>query len=150
MKLHFDINKSILTRKDDEIIASYSKNTIKCLFHCKDKWSDIYKYALFTDVSNKQYIVDLGFGDHVKCLVPEDALKGNYFLLSVFGDNRYTTTQETILIRPSGFTEKTEEALENGEDTTSSDSFLIDLDYNRFNNCHCRGYGRYDDEHLYF
>ena len=150
MKLHFDINKSILTRQDDEIIASYSKNTIKCLFHCKCRWSDIYKYALFTDVSNKQYIVDLGFGERVKCFVPNDVLKGNYFSVSVFGGDRYTTTQERILIQPSGFTEKTELALESGESEIDGDSFLTDLDFNRFNNCHCRGYGRYDDEHLYF
>lgn len=125
MKLHFDIEKNILIRKDEEILSSYSKNVDKCIFHCKDKWFDIYKYALFTDVFQKQYIVDLGIGEKVKCIIPDEVLKGNYFSVSVFGDDRYTTTQVNILIQPSGFSNKTEEGIENGESKIEGNSSFI-------------------------
>ena len=150
MKLHFTIDKTTLNREDDEIITSYSKNTNKCIFCCDCKWSDIYKYALFTDVYGGQYIVDLGFGQKVACLIPEEVLKNNFFLVSVFGDNRYTTTQETIFIQPSGFTDKTEISINNGESTVAGQSSLNDLDIHRFNNCHCRSHFYYDAEHLYY
>lgn len=122
MKLKFSIEKQTLIRKDKEILTSYSKNKNKCVFYCHKKWADIYKYALFIDVKNKQYIVDLGFGSKVYCTIPNDVLKGNYFSVSVFGDDRYTTTQETILIQPSGFSDKTESAIESGELEVDGDS----------------------------
>lgn len=125
MKLHFRIDKNILNREDNEILSSYSRNHDKCIFHCKNKWSDIYKYALFTDVLNKQYIVDLGIGERVKCIIPNEVLKGNYFSVSVFGDNRYTTTQVNILIKPSGFSDKTEEGIKNGKSEIEGDASFI-------------------------
>ena len=76
MKLHFSINKLILTREDEEILVSYSKNFIQCVFKCKNIWEDIYKYALFTSSSNEQYVVELGLGRHVKCTVPEEVKNG--------------------------------------------------------------------------
>lgn len=132
MKIYFSINKLVLTRDDDNIITSFSKNLIKCAFKCKNKWIDIYKYALFTDISNKQYIVDLGIGRYVSCVIPEEVLKGNYFTVSVFGDDRLTTTQETVLIKQSGFTNDTVESFEKEgasevSPTTSLDN--IDLPY---------------------
>lgn len=125
MRLHFEICKNILERKDDKIIASYSKNVDKCIFHCKNKWSDIYKYALFIDVLGKQYIVDLGFGERVKCIIPDDVLKGNYFSVSVFGDDRYTTTQANVLVQPSGFSDKTEEGINNGNSEIERESSIF-------------------------
>ena len=125
MKLHFKIDKNILIREDEEILSSYSKNVNKCIFHCKNKWSDIYKYALFIDVFRKQYIVDLGIGEKVKCTIPNEVLKGNYFSVSVFGDDRYTTTQVDILVQPSGFSDKTEESIDSGDSEVEGDSQII-------------------------
>lgn len=136
MKLYFDVNKTILSRKDDNILASYSKNIDKCVFHCDDCWSDIYKYALFTSVSNKQYIEDLGFGHKVSCVIPDDIMKGNYFSVSVFGGDRKTTTQQDILIEPSGFTDKTESSLESGDTEISLPS--SDIDYHSRIGCQCK------------
>lgn len=125
MKLRFKIDKNILHRLDEELITSYSKNQNKCIFHCEHKWADIYKYALFIDVNNAQYIVDLGLGCKTKCVIPEEVLKGNYFSVSVFGDDRLTTTQVNILIQPSGFSDKTEKALESGNSTVSGNSTIL-------------------------
>lgn len=127
MKLYFDVSKNILKKKNNEIITSYSNNTNKCYFHCTKKWSDIYKYALFTDVNNRQYVIDLGIGSKVECYIPSEALKGNYFSISVFGDNRYTTTQQTILVRSSGFSDKTEQMTEQNDD--DDDCFINDIGY---------------------
>ncbi len=121
MKLYFDVNKNVLTRRNSEIITSFSHNTNKCYFHCKKQWAHIYKYALFTDVNDKEYIIDLGIGSIVKCYIPDAVLKDNYFSLSVFGSNRYTTTQQTILVQPSGFSDRIEDDFE--------DDLVLDLDY---------------------
>ena len=147
MKLHFDIDKNTIKRMDSEIVTSYSQN-IQCIFHFKCS-PDIYKYALFVDVKNAQYIVELGYGKCTSCIIPGEVLKGNYFLVSVFGDDRYTTTQETVLIQPSGLNDKTENAIESGKSNVDGDSTLDD-DINRFNNCNCRHmYGFYTKEHPY-
>lgn len=123
MKLYFTVNKQTLERQDDEILASFSKNFIRCGFECQHPWDDIYKYALFSDVSNKKYIVDLGYGHKVQCKIPCDVLKGNYFSVSIFGGNRLTTNQETVLLEPSGFTTAVDDLLDSK--TMSSDSDII-------------------------
>lgn len=136
MKLYFCVNKTTLERKDDEILASYSKNFDICVFNCDDCWSDIYKYALFTGVSNKQYIEDLGFGHKVSCVIPDEIMKGNYFSVSVFGGDRKTTIQQNILIEPSGFTDETEKAFEQSDENeiTLSPSYV---EYSHRVGCQC-------------
>ena len=136
MKIHFTVQKTILERKDDNILASYSKNIDKCVFYCDDCWADIYKYALFTDVSNKQYVEDLGFGHKVSCIIPDNVMKGNYFSVSVFGDDRKTTIQQDVLIEPSGFTDKTEDSIESEETEISLGS--SDLEYTHRIGCQCK------------
>ena len=159
MKLHFAINKQQLNRIDDEIIASYSKNFIKCVFDCDQRWCDIYKYALFTDIRNNKTITELGYGRKVKCIVPEQVLQGNYFLVSVFGDERITTTQETVLVQPSGLSD----AMINKIDSTlSSDESLnnINITDDEFSDdiphrirdespCYIKK-SPYSEEHLYY
>ena len=126
MILYFTVDKKTLKRDDCEIITSYSENIDICHFNCKNKWSDIYKYALFTGVSNKQEIVDLGFGSKVSCKIPSEILKGNFFSVSVFGGDRYTTTQEDILVLPSGFNKDTEKLLESSLNDIEADDFFVD------------------------
>lgn len=163
MKLCFTVEESSLTRQDENIVVSYGKNANKCVFHCDHFWKNLYKKALFTDYKNKQYIVLLGTGKRVSCNIPNEVLQGNLFYISVFGEelsisyalegtspDRYTTTQETIYIQPSGFTNKTEEVLENGDSEVVGDSTINDFDVHRFNNCNCRSQYYYDAEHLYY
>jgi len=157
MKLQFTVDKQQLHRTDDEIIASYSKNFIRCEFKCKCMWSDIYKYALFVDVKGEKFIVDLGYGKKVQCRVPSEVLKGNYFLVSIFGANRLTTTQETILIQPSGFTDSVEDLLESDSfgdlDVISTSSDVVEDDRPKWVTCF-HGYSilknPQHDEHLYY
>ena len=57
--------------------------------------------------------------------IPNEVLKGNYFSVSVFGDDRYTTTQVDILVQPSGFSDKTEESIDSGDSEVEGDSQII-------------------------
>lgn len=157
MKLRFNVHKQTLCREDDEMLASYSKNFVRCKFKCHPPWDDVYKYALFSDTSNKKYAVDLGYGYDVQCKIPCDVLKGNYFSVSVFGGNRLTTNQETILLNPSGFSDAVENLFENPTNsnsdilTTSADS--VDSDRPRLVTCF-NGFtilkNPQREEHLYY
>ena len=156
MKLHFTIDKQTLRREDDEMLASYSKNFVRCVFRCEYPWDDMYKYALFSDVSNKKYIVDLGYGHKVQCKIPCDVLKGNFFSVSVFGGNRLTTNQESIILESSGFSDSVESLLNsiNSDSdilTTSADT--VDTDRPRLVTCF-HGFtilkNPQREEHLYY
>ena len=137
MKIKFKVNKQQLQRQDNQILASFSKNLLQCEFCFDDTWIDVYKYALFTDVSKNQSIVEMGIEQNIKCVVPENMLKGNYFLVSVFGGDRITTTQETVLLQPSGFSKTLEENLSNGVLDISSSSNSV-LDYFKTYKSPCR------------
>lgn len=158
MKLYFTVNKQTLQREDCEMLASFSKNFVRCVFKCEHPWDDIYKYALFSDSLNKKYIVPLGYGKKVQCKIPCDVLKGNYFSVSVFGGDRLTTNQENILVDPSGFSDAVEQLFES--QTMSSDSSMlttsadtVDIDRPRLVTCF-HGYtilkNPQHDEHLYY
>ena len=140
MKLHFSIKKNKLIRQDDEIITSFSKNVNKCYFECEKPLEDVYKYALFISSTNEQQIVDLGFGLNVSCIIPEETLKTNYFSVSVFGGERFTTTQEKIIIQRSGFNEDSIRILESDNINESDTNDIEDEeDHRRF----------YDRDYLY-
>ena len=129
MKLIFDIHGTKIKRIDDLTLTSYTRNA-KCLFHFSCEWSDVYKYALFIDVNGNQYIRDLGFGRKLKCVAPENVTKGNFFSVSVFGGDRFTTEQENILVQPSGFNDETEGLLASDESEIVSNN-TTNVDYHR-------------------
>lgn len=151
MILQFTIHKMQLKREDDEILASYSKNFIRCRFKCKNKWADLYKYALFIDVQNNQYIVDLGFGGCVSCKIPEEVLQGNYFSVSVFAGDRLTTEQTSVLIQPSGFNAKTQDALDDGLTIVDDDSLYDDYRHRIYDDSEYYRHNRFEiEEHPYY
>lgn len=125
MKLYFSIKKNKLIRQDDEIITSFSKNINKCIFECEKPLFDVYKYALFIDAIGNQEIIDLGFGEEVSCIIPEETLQSNYFSVSVFGGERFTTTQERIIIERSGFNN---DSIKKIESDNINDSNNIEID----------------------
>lgn len=125
MKLYFSIKKNKLIRQDNEIITSFSKNINKCIFKCEKPLFDVYKYALFIDAIGNQKILDLGFGEEVSCIIPEETLQSNYFSVSVFGGERFTTTQERIIIERSGFNN---DSIKKIESDNINDSNNIEID----------------------
>ena len=146
MVLEFTVNKQQLTRVDDNMIASYSKNFLRCKFYCSKPWGRLYKYALFINVKGKETIVELGTGKEVFCVIPENILTGNFFYVSIFADDRLTTTQQMVLIQPSGITDSISESIDSGSMETEED---FDVDY-RDRIYEYDTYYPYDPEHLYF
>ena len=106
--MKFEIKKQEIHRIDDDKIASFTRNHIHAIFHFDKFWRDLRKFALFDTPNKEKYIVDLGYGQTIKCIVPQEALEGAYFKVSCFADDLLTTTQETILIYPSGYTPEIE------------------------------------------
>lgn len=125
MKLYFSIKKNKLIRQDNEIITSFSKNINKCIFKCEKPLFDVYKYALFIDAIGNQEILDLGFGEEVSCIIPEETLQSNYFSVSVFGGDRFTTTQERIIVERSGLNNDSIKKIES-DDINDSNNIEID------------------------
>lgn len=125
MKLYFFIDKNKLIRQDDEIITSFSKYYNKCYFVCNKPLKNMYKYALFIDALGNQEVQDLGIGRRTSCIIPEEILKSNYFSVSVFANDRFTTTKERIIVSRSGFNETTESMMDSYDDPTESE-FLIE------------------------
>ena len=101
--MKFKIEKQEIKRIDDDKIASFSRNYIYAIFDFDRVWKDLRKFALFVTPNQKKYIVDLGYGKELSCTVPSEVLQAAYFKVSCFADDLLTTTQETVLIYPSGY-----------------------------------------------
>ena len=103
MNLEFKLEKQKLIRLDDEEIATYARNYIHVTFDFDKLWCDLKKYALFVTPNNNRYVVKLGYGKKISCAIPNEVLENAYFKISVFADDLLTSTQETILVSPSGY-----------------------------------------------
>lgn len=136
MKLLFKVNKQTLERLDDNVVASFAKNYIICVFDFDEKdWGALDKMALFTDAMGNKYVVDLGYNLKCECNIPEEVLMGNHFKVSVFAGDRMTSTQETITIQPSGYDENVDEIIHTENTAENEDVKIIycngDIEYRR-------------------
>lgn len=100
-RLVFKVKNQRLVRIDTTRIAAGSENLIECSFQFDSRWHNVDKQALFINVKGEKYAEPLGMNTLCECVVPEDVLYGNYFLVSVISDE-LSTNQESILIFPSG------------------------------------------------
>ena len=103
MNLRFQLNKQKLSRIDDEEIATYARNYVDVTFDFDEIWYDLKKYVLFVTPNDEHYVVKLGYGKILSCLIPNEVLKNAFFKISVFADDLLTSTQETILVSGSGY-----------------------------------------------
>lgn len=103
MNLKFQLNKQKLTRIDDEEIATYARNYVDVTFDFDEVWYNLKKYALFVTPNDEHYVVKLGYGKTISCLIPNEVLQNAFFKISVFADDLLTSTQETILVSSSGY-----------------------------------------------
>ena len=103
MNLRFQLNKQKLSRIDDEEIATYARNYVDVTFDFDEVWYDLKKYALFITPNDEHYVVKLGYGKILSCLIPNKVLENAFFKISVFADDLLTSTQETILVSNSGY-----------------------------------------------
>ncbi|MDO5818706.1 MAG: hypothetical protein Q4P11_00070 [Methanobrevibacter sp.] len=105
MDLNFEINNQVLSRQDENILVNKSKNYVFCNFKFKTvDWDNNEKFAIFKDSWGKSYVSYLGTGNDCRCVVPNEALKGTNFRISVYGGDLITSSELTILLVPSGYT----------------------------------------------
>lgn len=105
MILNFEINQQIIERVDSNILVNKSKNYLECNFKFKtSEWTDIEKFAIFKDSWGSSYRVHLGKECESTIIVPEEALRGTFFKVSLYGGDRVTTNEKTIPLIPAGYT----------------------------------------------
>lgn len=104
--LTFNINQQKLKRTSKNILVNKSKNVISCNFEFRDptNWEGIEKFASFTNDKEYTYICPLGKDMVCECVIPEEAMTGNYMKIGVFGGDRITTNNLLIPLLNSGFT----------------------------------------------
>ncbi len=124
MELHFQIEKQELKRIDKNKPVDFSSEYLQCHFDfLSDDWDDFGKFAIFR-VKDKNYRVVIVEG---LCTVPFDALKGNRFILTVYGvkdDVRITTNYVWIHLKDSAFVDEYDESSYFNPDMTEE---LLDL-----------------------
>lgn len=103
MDILFQLKDLELTRIDDKKIPAFNRNHIYALFDFDIEWADLCKYALFVTPNNEKYVVYLGYGKEKKCLIPNDVMMSAFFSVSVFADDLLVSTQEKVLLYPSGY-----------------------------------------------
>lgn len=106
MDIKFNIENQKVTRVNESENApvSGSRNYLKCKFNfLTDEWLGIVKIASFKDEQGKEYNKYLGKGSIGECFVPHDALKGDYFRVSVYGGDLLTTNEVVILTSAGGY-----------------------------------------------
>ncbi len=98
-----------LVRADNEKIASFSRNYVYADFLFDEPWDGLQKFALFVLPNKTRIIEEIGSEQEAKIIVPFNALTETYVQVSVFGKDDdgglLTSTQEKVIIYPSGFTE---------------------------------------------
>lgn len=105
MDLKFTIENQILLRKDKSVIVNKSIDYVICHFKfLSEDWRDIEKFAIFKSERGEAYNVNLGTGCDCSCMPPADVLNGSFFRVSVYGGNRITTTEKTVVLLESGYT----------------------------------------------
>lgn len=125
MTLFFKIKGQKLQRDDEEVVAGYARNHIDVMFEFDKFWMELLKYALFTEPDGTKYVVELGYGQALSCKIPNEVLKNSYFYISIFANDLLTTTQEMILVMPSGYIDDLDD-LDEG-DVIKDSSLDIDL-----------------------
>lgn len=125
--LTFNINQQKLKRTSKNILVNKSKNVISCNFEFTDttNWEGIEKFASFTNDKEDTYLCSLGKDMTCECVIPEEAMTGNYMKIGVFGGDRITTNNLLLPLINSGFTKHIKQS-------TGESDFFHDL-YKKIN-----------------
>lgn len=139
MDILFCIHELVLERLDDRKIPNFNRNHIYAVFDFDKEWKDLEKYALFVAPNDEKYVVYLGYGKEKRCLIPNEILKNAFFGVSVFADDLLVSTQERVLLSPSGYSADIDDLdLEDSQNVIINN---IDEDYDLHRN---------DEEFFYF
>lgn len=114
MNLFFSVRGQELSRVNNEKIAGFSRNYIHAIFDFDKVWIDLLKYAIFSEPNGTKHVIYLGYGKTLQCRIPQDVLKNTFFTVSVFAEDLLTSTDETIIVSPSGYVSEIDD-LEEGD-----------------------------------
>lgn len=147
--LSFKVKGDHLIRLDKEKITDKTRNYILLSFSSfTEEWDELNIFLILQDEEKMNYLFDLNEQEPI-VTVPEPVLRGGMFKVSVFGfneDQRITTNQRTIPLRPSGYTTSHIRPVEPGdyskdifEDFIGKMDTLVDDDLNYFINLMIEG-----------
>ena len=103
MNILFQLNGLELQRVDENKIPAFNRNHIYVIFDFDEEWVELCKYALFVTPNNEKYVIYLGYGKERQCLIPNEVMTNAFFSVSVFADDLLISTQEKVLLYPSGY-----------------------------------------------
>lgn len=120
MIVDFEIKNQLIKQITEKpYIVNNNKKYVQLNFNFKtEDWNDINKYIIFKvknkyDRKTKNYLQLMGYQNNVSVIVPSYAIKNNFLIFTVYGENneknyRITTEEVMIIMKKSGYTSKTD------------------------------------------
>ena len=105
MELNFSIKNQILERCDNQVIVNKSKGYVECNFtFLTPEWRGLDKFAIFKNEKGEAYTHHLGTGCECSVVPIEEVQNGDFFKVSIYGGDRITTSELSIVLIRSGYT----------------------------------------------
>lgn len=112
--IDYEIQNQLIRQVSEKpYLVNNSRNYLKLNFKFKSEdWKDLNKFIIFKitngfDKKTKNYIEVLGNEDLLSIIVPSYAIKNNFLIFTVFGENldyRITTKEVVVVMKKTGYT----------------------------------------------
>ena len=112
--IDYEIQNQLIRQVSEKpYLVNNSRNYLKLNFKFKSEdWKDLNKFIIFKitngfDKKTKNYIEVLGNEDSLSIIVPSYAIKNNFLIFTVFGENldyRITTKEVVVVMKKTGYT----------------------------------------------
>lgn len=112
--IDYEIQNQLIRQVNEKpYLVNNSRNYLKLNFKFKSEdWKDLNKFIIFKitngfDKKTKNYIEVLGNEDSSSIIVPSYAIKNNFLIFTVFGENldyRITTKEVIVVMKKTGYT----------------------------------------------
>lgn len=112
--IDYEIQNQLIRQVSEKpYLVNNSRNYLKLNFKFKSEdWEDLNKFIIFKitnefDKKTKNYIEILGNKNSLSIIVPSYAIKNNFLIFTVFGENldyRITTKEVVVIMKKTGYT----------------------------------------------
>lgn len=112
--IDYEIQNQLIRQVSEKpYLVNNSRNYLKLNFKFKSEdWKELNKFIIFKitngfDKKTKNYIEVLGDKDSSSIIVPSYAIKNNFLIFTVFGENldyRITTKEVVVVMKKTGYT----------------------------------------------
>lgn len=112
--IDYEIQNQLIRQVSEKpYLVNNSRNYLKLNFKFKSEdWEDLNKFIIFKitngfDKKTKNYIEVLGNENSSSIIVPSYAIKNNFLIFTVFGENldyRITTKEVVVVMKKTGYT----------------------------------------------